>query len=88
MTTDKTKKAKKQRALGQKQRSVLLSLIEYKRWSERCGWVWDTPSNTKKIMDSLVARGLVHCEDGRYTPTEEGRAVANEKSEQSSRGVL
>ena len=66
------------RPLGDKQRGLLKSLAAHKRWfhSYKCGWVWDTPSGTAKILESLVARGLVkkHEEDKHtvYTLTEEG----------------
>lgn len=44
--------------LGENQLSVLKSL-DRGPWHERCGWLWDTPSGTRKILDSLVKRGLV-----------------------------
>jgi hypothetical protein len=64
-------KKNRTRGLGSLQRNVLSSLIEYKGWQVRCGWVWDTQSNTKKILDSLVTRGFVRCEDGFYTPIQD-----------------
>jgi hypothetical protein len=54
--------------LGKIQSKVLASLIRHKGWQERCGWIYNTPSGTKKQLDSLVKRGFVRCEDGFYTP--------------------
>ncbi len=57
--------------LGVNQRGVLSSLREHGSWNYNAlnGWLWDTPSNTKKILDTLVKRDLVHEEQGVYTPT-------------------
>jgi len=66
------------RSLGDKQRGLLKSLVYHKRWfhSYKCGWLWDTPSGTVKILEALVTRGFVkkHEEGSHtvYTPTEEG----------------
>jgi hypothetical protein len=57
--------------LGKIQSNVLSSLIEYKGWQERCGWIYDTSSNTKKVLNTLVTRGFVRCEDGFYTPIQD-----------------
>lgn len=54
--------------LGTRQVAVLKALISHKGWQYRCGWMYDTPSGTKKTLDSLVKRGYVKCEDGFYTP--------------------
>lgn len=68
----------KQKPLGDKQKGILASLVYHKSWhrSFRCGWVWDTPSGTIKLLESLIKRGLVKKEniEGHdvYTPTEEG----------------
>jgi len=57
--------------LGVNQRGVLNSLRDHGQWHKRfpgCGWVWDTPSNTKKILDTLVKRGLAQVDEkGTYT---------------------
>lgn len=45
------------RKLGKTQRSVLESLHEHHQYPG--GWTWSTPSETVRILDSLVARGLV-----------------------------
>lgn len=51
---------KKQRPLGETQLSVLDSLKRHDGfWYDGCGWLWDTRSNTIKIMESLLNRGLV-----------------------------
>lgn len=46
------------RKLGKNQVGVLGSLL--KNGGFPGGWVWDTPGNTIKILDTLVKRGLVH----------------------------
>jgi len=45
--------------LGPIQRQVLSSLKQHGYWypGYGCGWTWDTPSNTRKIMESLVKKG-------------------------------
>jgi hypothetical protein len=63
------------RPLGEKQEKVLASLRRHKSWSVKGGWIWDTPSGTKKILDSLVARGfakIVSGENGedKYLPVD------------------
>jgi hypothetical protein len=72
------------RPLGKVQAAVLRNLREHGRWSRGCGWLWDTHSNTARILDGLVARGLattrqamtVSGRDGVtiYEPTEETKA--------------
>jgi DNA-binding IclR family transcriptional regulator len=47
------------RVLGETQADVLDSLKRHGQWYERCGWVWDTPSGTRRVLESLVRRGLV-----------------------------
>ena len=47
------------RPLGEVQTHVLQCLKEHGSWSVMAGWVWNTQSNTKRILDSLVKRGLV-----------------------------
>lgn len=49
---------RKQRALGANQERVLRSLVERGGWSEGFGWMWDTHANTRRILDTLVKRGL------------------------------
>jgi hypothetical protein len=45
------------RKLGKVQQNVYESLKRHGSWSLGCGWVWDTPSNTMRVMDSLVRAG-------------------------------
>lgn len=49
--------------LGNKQISLLWSLSQRKLgWIDHpfgCGWVWDTQSGTRKVLETLVKRGLV-----------------------------
>lgn len=45
--------------LGRVQRSVLRGLAEHGGWERGCGWVWDSQRGTEKIIERLVARGLV-----------------------------
>lgn len=51
--------------LGRVQVEVLKSLRRFGKWTPRGigGWVWDTPSRTLRIMESLERRGLVHRDD-------------------------
>lgn len=44
--------------LGKNQESVLRALIKHKGWMPGCGWVWSTRSETLRIMQSLVKKGL------------------------------
>jgi len=58
--------------LGKNQVAILQSLRRHGYWQKNAGWIWDTKSGTQKLMDGLVARGLVKVEktdDGhdRYT---------------------
>lgn len=45
--------------LGETQRDVLWSLIQHKEWHSGSGWHWNNFSETVRIMESLVKRGLV-----------------------------
>lgn len=45
------------RKLRRVQQDVFASLRRHGSWSLGCGWLWDTPSNTMRIMDSLVRAG-------------------------------
>jgi predicted transcriptional regulator len=71
------------RKLGALQESALVSLVRSGQWYARdiiCGWVIDSVSKTRSIMESLVKRGLaqttVHDSHDLYKPTEKGRQVA------------
>lgn len=50
---------KKRKYLGPIQKQVLSSLKQHGYWYSGygCGWLWDTPSNTRRIMESLVKKG-------------------------------
>ena len=45
--------------IGKTQRQVLESLKRHGAWYPNCGWLWTTHSETAKILDSLVVRGMV-----------------------------
>lgn len=48
------------RKLGVNQQGVLESIRSHSYWiPDQSGWIWDTMSNTTKILESLVKRGLV-----------------------------
>jgi hypothetical protein len=50
--------------LGQTQLAVIDALQRHGgHWRDGCGWQWDTPSGTRKIMEGLLKRGVVTCED-------------------------
>lgn len=51
------------RKLGKVQRDVYNSLKSHGQWHPRCGWLWDTPSNTRRLMDSLVRAGYARVVD-------------------------
>lgn len=51
--------------LGETQKQMLIALEEHGSWKRGCGWLWDTPSGTERILNSLVARGLVY-KDGDF----------------------
>jgi hypothetical protein len=65
--------------LGVNQAGVLRALVQHHAYFGGCGWTWSTYSQTIRILDSLVARGLAAktVEFGRetYRPTEQGHAV-------------
>lgn len=72
--------------LGHKQRDALEKLVGHGGWNAFFGvWVQDTPSQTAKVLESLVGRGLARrCGDLRlsryhgYKATEEGERVVRE----------
>jgi len=73
--------------IGKVQIEVLKSLIEFNGWNDsgRSGWVWNTTSGTKKIMESLVRRGLVQKQKAEfgydYAITKAGRAIIGKDKE-------
>jgi hypothetical protein len=55
--------------LGDRQKSCLQALRHHGHWHTTCGWKWDTKSNTRRILDTLVKRGLATIdEQGVYRP--------------------
>lgn len=54
--------------LGKNQVAVLDALVAHHHWFDGCGWIWNTHSETVRILDSLVKRGFVVCKDGKYFP--------------------
>lgn len=62
------------RPIGEKQANVLRCLIEHGGWERNCGWIWDTHSNTERILGTLVKRGLaVKLKGGAYRHTAAGQ---------------
>lgn len=68
----------KLKKLSELQRDILESLILYKEWQERYGWMWKNIGVTKCTLDSLVKIGYVRCEDGFYTPIRDEKGVSIE----------
>lgn len=54
--------------LGKVQQDVLASLKSHGSWHRRCGWLWDTFSNTERVLNSLVRAGYVTVEKNVYRP--------------------
>jgi len=52
------------RKLGRLQIALIKSLLEHGSWrdSDREWWYWDTRGGTRRILDSLVKRGIVRRE--------------------------
>ena len=47
--------------IGERQKSCLDALKRHGRWPGP--WYYDNASTTRRILDSLVTRGLVTCDD-------------------------
>jgi hypothetical protein len=67
--------------LGKIQKQVLRALIEHGRYPG--AWLWDTHSNTKRILDRLVEKGVVEYDDRPLTdmfgkPFPEGHPYARQ----------
>jgi len=70
------------KGLGENQIAMIKALIEHKRWVDfgdlRCSWVFEGPHQTRKILNTLVTRGIVTRTDGGpdefpvYTLTKKG----------------
>lgn len=51
---------RKERPLGETQIRVLDSLARHNgSWWPACGWIWTSTSETVRLMESLLRRGLV-----------------------------
>lgn len=60
------------RALGKHQADLLAILRERGAWdAKRPGWAWLNRYETKRILDSLVRRGLVLRNGDEYRPRED-----------------
>ena len=55
------KQRKDARQMGDVQKEVLESIYRHKRFNRYGpnGWIWDTNSNTIRVLESLQKRGLV-----------------------------
>lgn len=74
--------------IGKNQAGILRALNEHGQWSRLSGWLWSTASETERLLDSLVRRGLVtKTQEPRmtlggtrtvtvYRPTEREKALA------------
>jgi hypothetical protein len=69
--------------LGSIQKAVIKRLKDHGSWFYGCGWVWDTPGNTEKVLKSLVKRGLVKTEAG-WSGPDFGRGTTVYKLQESS----
>ena len=59
------------RKLGRLQVALIKCLLEHGSWrdSDREWWYWDTRTGTRRVLDSLVKRGIVRREPaGLYGP--------------------
>jgi hypothetical protein len=61
------------RPLGETQRACLQSLAQHGSYPG--GWLWDTDSNTVRILDGLCRRLLVDKVENKYSITQAGRDV-------------
>lgn len=67
------------RPLGEKQKQILHILNHQSGWYPGCRWIWGNRSETIRILDSLVKRGLAQNIENenhpRYSITDYGRFV-------------
>lgn len=71
------------RPLGTTQLGVLQALQDPRHggvWYAGCGWIWSTVSETKRLLDSLVNRGLVTREERPYSWTAAGARYTRTRS--------
>lgn len=65
--------------LGKTQKQVLICLVQHKRWYRACGWLWDTHSNTERVLQSMIKYDLVEVDRKKanfrttYVPTKTAR---------------
>lgn len=65
--------------LTDNQQGALRALVERGVYHAGCGWVWDNHSNTARLMDALVKKGVAELVEKPwsktpvYEPTEKGR---------------
>jgi DNA-binding MarR family transcriptional regulator len=85
------KMATKERALTSNQLSFLKSAAQFGGYAEKgpgAGWIWDTASNTKRICESMTARGYFTKEQTpfvgvvRYVLTDKAHAALAAAAEQ------
>lgn len=53
--------------LGKIQTACLAALKRNRHYYPGCGWIWSGHRTTTRILDGLVARGLVTTEQWTYT---------------------
>lgn len=61
------------RKIGHTQLMLLSCLVEYGSWHDRARWRWEGIASTKRMLDRLVARGLVDAKPvmpARYSVTD------------------
>lgn len=61
--------------LGDTQKEMLKILRKKEYWFKGCGWLWDTHSNTARILDGLVKKELVTNANGVYKVTSLGKSI-------------
>jgi hypothetical protein len=71
------------RKLGKVQIAVLRAMRSHGKWRRNGGWYWGCAGETQRILDGLVARGLVTKGEDRwgdiYEVNAKGRFVAGEQ---------
>ena len=61
--------------LGKTQQGFLSHMLYHNnQWYDGCGWLWNTPSGTRKIAESLEKRGLLTA-SVEYDPTYGDRKI-------------
>ena len=65
--------------IGKTQIAVLQAMVRHDvKWGTTSAWVWDTQSNTRRIMQSLLKRGLVRYDanERKFILTDFGKRIA------------